>query len=1420
MATKIKGTGIATGAIDSTQLANLSGHFDLLDSNNIRLGNSQDLKLYHHADHSYIENNTGTLFIDAAQINLLDGSNNAATFTAAGATTLFNAGNAKLATTSTGVLVTGHITASGTNNIYVGDNGKFIAGASDDLQIYHTGTNSYIDDAGTGALNIRSSALFLEKQDGSEVMASFLADGAATFYHNGSPKLATSSSGITVTGSISGATATASGGTNTTALASTAFVQQEITSLIGGAPGALDTLNELAAAINDDSNYNSTLTTALATKLPLAGGTMTGALNMGSNNITTTGKMLYANVYSATGDLPSASTYHGMFAHVHGTGKGYFAHAGNWIELANQSDVNAKAPLANPDFTGQIQASNTASTIHELITTNNNTRSTLNLQSKDSSGNLVSLRMHALGDGPRAEIFTYTNHNLAFATNNAAPQMTLDTGGRLGIGQATLVNNFALQVTGLGGASGDARAVYLKGSGAHTSIGGTGPTLVLQNTNSTTNNIVKLSFESASSGETVSINAINTNHSSHYGDMAFNTRGSGGYSEKMRIMANGNVGIGITNPTHKLQVLSTDNKGFYLERNTGNEPANLNEFSSYYSLSIKNRAGGSFLNFGGGGSFSSIQATDGAGSATAKDILLNPYGGQVGIGTTPTAWASGYKSLQIGNRGFVGAHSGSDLYVGQNAYFNSGWKYEAAVAASMTQHSGGQITHFIAATGSAGGDAITWTPALHIKAGGYVGIGTNAPNRHLVLYGTASSTTSIQFQNADTGLASGDGFGVGLDSTEKGFIWNYEGNDTYIGGAGGKSITIKNDGKVGIAGDTTAPNFLLHINKGSSSFAPTNGVNQNIFGLNTSYNSTGSQGVSFSRLDGNWIDGTSGADSAYGWVWHYENQVRGGIVYDHRGSERMQMWSSYGALGFMTANSGDTDSVPTDSNQVERITILTGGNVGVGTTNPSQKLHVAGNTLIEAQELTIQGGGANYSNGALVFKATNGTSVRGLGVYMHDAGGDHEWYAGTPYNGSDQYQIGRKTGSAHASDANQHAYAFMTVKNNGRVGIGTINPNLKLHVEENTDTWVGEFKNVRSAGGYGLRIDNSGAGGATDTRYALGVYTPGNSGFFVRNNGTVGMGTAAPAKPLHLKVTSGWATARLEGAGDSGGEIEFYAGSTKKASMWVDNASSDLNFKAGGVYTTAKFQADGNWVGPHEDANKRNFVGRGPFNVFDFSDNWHELHNPASTLETPISTMTNAMGVTMTFPANTTKKILQHERTPTGTVGVIYEAVPDSASTWNGGWNSGAFSVDPDKGYLFGYYARRITSASAGTHYAGFQRGVQAGTGSTEDSNPYFTSFGNGGLPQGVWCLIYMHLHPRYYTGTGDGGISGVYRCDNGSRIYGQTAWKMPTGQTTQTFRSYNYYSGNTSVAIQWYAPFVYEINGHEPTVNSLLPKP
>ena len=79
---------------------------------------------------------------------------------------------------------------------------------------------------------------------------------------------------------------TAAANTNTTQIATTAYVQTEINDLIASAPGALDTLDELAAALGDDANFATTVTNSLATKLPLAGGTMTGAIAMGTNKIT------------------------------------------------------------------------------------------------------------------------------------------------------------------------------------------------------------------------------------------------------------------------------------------------------------------------------------------------------------------------------------------------------------------------------------------------------------------------------------------------------------------------------------------------------------------------------------------------------------------------------------------------------------------------------------------------------------------------------------------------------------------------------------------------------------------------------------------------------------------------------------------------------------------------------------------------------------------------------------------------------------------------------------------------------------------------------------------------------------------------------------------------------------------------------
>ena len=81
-------------------------------------------------------------------------------------------------------------------------------------------------------------------------------------------------------------TTTQSAGNNTTRLATTAFVSTAVAGIVDSAPDALNTLNELAAALGDSANFASETATLIGAKLPKAGGTMTGELNMNTQDIT------------------------------------------------------------------------------------------------------------------------------------------------------------------------------------------------------------------------------------------------------------------------------------------------------------------------------------------------------------------------------------------------------------------------------------------------------------------------------------------------------------------------------------------------------------------------------------------------------------------------------------------------------------------------------------------------------------------------------------------------------------------------------------------------------------------------------------------------------------------------------------------------------------------------------------------------------------------------------------------------------------------------------------------------------------------------------------------------------------------------------------------------------------------------------
>ena len=92
-------------------------------------------------------------------------------------------------------------TATFNHDIKLGDNGKAIFGAGSDLQIYHDGSNSYIKDAGTGNLNVQGENLALENTSGDNYLVG-VNGSFVKLYFSGSEKLATTSAGIDVTGTV------------------------------------------------------------------------------------------------------------------------------------------------------------------------------------------------------------------------------------------------------------------------------------------------------------------------------------------------------------------------------------------------------------------------------------------------------------------------------------------------------------------------------------------------------------------------------------------------------------------------------------------------------------------------------------------------------------------------------------------------------------------------------------------------------------------------------------------------------------------------------------------------------------------------------------------------------------------------------------------------------------------------------------------------------------------------------------------------------------------------------------------------------------------------------------------------------------------------------------------------------------------
>jgi len=192
----------ATGA--TTTGIHVADGFDAGDNERIRLGDAQDLQIYHDTANSIIDTATGNLILSSA--NAIDIYNSAITevrarFLNDGGVELYYDNAKKFETTTTGATVTGVLVADGVD---LGDDDRLRFGDAQDLQIWHNSSNnnSVIQENGAGDLNILANDLNIRNQTGNETIAQFKQDAEVSLNYDNVRRFETTATGAKVTGTL------------------------------------------------------------------------------------------------------------------------------------------------------------------------------------------------------------------------------------------------------------------------------------------------------------------------------------------------------------------------------------------------------------------------------------------------------------------------------------------------------------------------------------------------------------------------------------------------------------------------------------------------------------------------------------------------------------------------------------------------------------------------------------------------------------------------------------------------------------------------------------------------------------------------------------------------------------------------------------------------------------------------------------------------------------------------------------------------------------------------------------------------------------------------------------------------------------------------------------------------------------------